>query len=116
MAARNPGWPLLGIALSGCLLGVPAQFRDAFNELPDIEMIDLPTPMKDGVMFGPAWTHDDAMPQASYPSNTLVPRAELIDINNGWIDRVRSVAVQVTVPVRSGRPSSITSGSPMPSR
>lgn len=100
VAAQRPSWPLLGIAISGCLLQVPDQARDTFNALPDIGMIDLPTPMKDAVMFGPAWTHDPSMPQASYPSNTLIPRAELIDINNGWIDRVRSVAADVNVPVQ----------------
>lgn len=101
IAAKHPSWPLLGIAVSGCLLEVPAQARDGFNALPDILMIDLPTPMKDSVMFGPEWTYDKSMPAASYPSNSQIPRAELIDINNGWIDRVRSVAAQVTVPVQS---------------
>lgn len=101
IAAKKPSWPLLGIAISGCLLEVPAQARDGFNALPDILMIDLPTPMKDSVMFGPPWTYDPSMPAASYPSNTEIPRAELIDINNGWIDKVRSVAGQVSVPVQS---------------
>lgn len=101
IAAQRPSWPLLGIAISGCLLEVPAQARDGFNALPDILMIDLPTEMKDSVMFGPAWTFDPSMPAASYPSNTQIPRAELIDINNGWVDRVRSVAAQVEVPVQS---------------
>lgn len=100
IAAQQPSWPLLGIAISGCLLEVPAEAREGFNALPDILMIDLPTPMKDGVMFGPQWTYDASMPAASYPSNSQIPRAELIDINNGWIDRVRSVAAQVTVPVQ----------------
>ena len=89
IAAKHPSWPLLGIAVSGCLLEVPAQARDGFNALPDILMIDLPTPMKDSVMFGPQWTYEASMPAASYPSNSQIPRAELIDINNGWIDRVR---------------------------
>ncbi len=101
IAANQPSWPLLGIAVSGCLLQVPAESRDGFNALPDIVMIDLPTPMKDGVMFGPPWTYSDSMPAASYPSNAQIPRAELIDINNGWIDRVRSVAGKVLVPVQS---------------
>jgi pimeloyl-ACP methyl ester carboxylesterase len=101
IAAGNPSWPLLGIAVSGCLLEVPAEARDGFNALPDILMIDLPTPMKDSVMFGPEWTYEKSMPAASYPSNSEIPRAELIDINNGWVGRVRSVAARVTVPVQS---------------
>jgi pimeloyl-ACP methyl ester carboxylesterase len=101
VAAGHPEWPLLGIAVSGCLLEVPPGPREAFDALPDVVMIDLPSPMKDSVMFGPAWTHDAAMPAASHPSDTAVPRAELIDINNGWVGRVRSVAAKVTVPVHS---------------
>ncbi len=101
VAANGPGWPLLGIAVSGCLLQVPDGPRMAFDALPDILMIDLPGPMKDSVMFGPAWTHDAAMPQLSHSSDTSVPRAELIDINNGWIGRVRSVNARVTVPVHA---------------
>jgi pimeloyl-ACP methyl ester carboxylesterase len=101
IAANQPSWPLLGIAVSGCLLEVPAEARDGFNALPDVLMIDLPTPMKDGVMFGPEWTYDESMPVASYPSNAEIPRAELIDINNGWIERVRSISGKVSVPVQS---------------
>jgi pimeloyl-ACP methyl ester carboxylesterase len=102
IAANNPSWPLLGIALSGCLLEVPSASRDAFNATPpEALMLDLPTPMKDSVMFGPDWTYDETMPQASYPSNAEVPRAELIDINNTWIERVRSVNGRVAVPVQS---------------
>lgn len=101
IAADKPAWPLLGIAISGCLLEVPASARDGFNALPEILMIDLPSPMKDSVMFGPAWTHDAVMPDASHPSDGPIPRAELIDINNAWIGRVRSVAARVSVPVQS---------------
>ena len=101
IAADRPKWPLLGMAVTGCLLQVPSDSRAQWSALPAISMIDLPVNMKDGVMFGPAWTHDTGMPQRSYPSNAPVPRAELIDITTTWIERVRSVAAQVTVPVYS---------------
>jgi pimeloyl-ACP methyl ester carboxylesterase len=101
LAANQPSWPLLGIALSGCLLKVPTESAEAWESLPPIPMIDLPTPMKDAVMFGPADTYGPDMPAASYPSNVAVPRAELIDITSTWIARVRSVAARVTVPVHS---------------
>lgn len=101
IAAGQPSWPLLGIAVSGCLLRVPDGPRAAFDALPDLLMIDLPGPMKDSVMFGPAWTHDAAMPELSHSADTSVPRAELIDINNTWIARVRDVNAQVTVPVHA---------------
>ncbi|MHA7987395.1 alpha/beta hydrolase [Rathayibacter sp. CAU 1779] len=99
ITAEPQDWPLLGLAISGCLVRVPGESRDAWEALPDIPMIELPTPMKDQVMFGPAWTMADDMPAASHPSNTLVPKAELLDITGGWIERRAEVCGRVTVPV-----------------
>lgn len=99
IAASQPDWPLLGLAVSGCLVRVPQESRGAWEALPPIPMIELPVPMKDHVMFGPAGTYDDDMPAASHPSNTLVPKAELLDITGGWIERRAEVSGQVTVPV-----------------
>ena len=101
MAAKGPSWPLLGIAVSGCLLQVPPESKAAWAGLPDIPFIDLPVPLKDGVMFGPDWTYDSGMPAASHPSNTTCPRAELIDITSTWIDRVKATAAKVKVPVHA---------------
>ena len=78
---------------------VPGESRAAWESLPDIPMIDLPTPMKDQVMFGPAGSYADDMPAASHPSNTLVPKAELLDITGTWIAGRAEVCAEVTVPV-----------------
>ena len=99
IAATRQSWPLLGLATSGCLVRVPAESASAWAALPDIPMIDLPVPLKDQLMFGPASTYDDAMPAASYPSNTLVPKAELLDITGGWLARRAEVCGAVIVPV-----------------
>ncbi|MBV9919509.1 MAG: alpha/beta fold hydrolase [Pseudonocardia sp.] len=99
IAVRPQSWPLLGLATSGCLVRVPPESADAWAALPDIPMIDLPVPLKDQLMFGPDSTYDEAMPAASYPSNTLVPKAELLDITGGWIARRAEVCGQVTIPV-----------------
>jgi pimeloyl-ACP methyl ester carboxylesterase len=99
IAATPQSWPLLGLATSGCLVRVPPESAGAWAALPDIPMIDLPVPLKDQLMFGPESTYDDAMPAASYPSNTLVPKAELLDITGGWIARRAEVCGQITVPV-----------------
>jgi pimeloyl-ACP methyl ester carboxylesterase len=101
LAARHPSWPLLGIALSGCLLQVPPESADAWAALPPEYLVDMPGEVKDFVMFGPDWTHSDAMPEASHVADSPVPKAELLDITSSWIDRVRSTAAQVTVPVHS---------------
>ena len=99
IAATPQSWPLLGLATSGCLVRVPAESAGAWAALPDIPMIDLPVPLKDQLMFGPPSTYDDAMPAASYPSNTPVPKAELLDITGAWIASRAEVCGQVTVPV-----------------
>jgi pimeloyl-ACP methyl ester carboxylesterase len=101
LAARHPSWPLLGIAVSGCLLQVPPESADAWAALPPEYLVDMPGEVKDFVMFGPDWTHSEAMPEASHVAGSPVPKAELIDITSSWIGRVRSTAAQVTVPVHS---------------
>lgn len=101
LAARHPSWPLLGIAISGCLLEVPKESGGAWAALPDTYLVELPEPIKDFLMFGPEWTYDDTMPQASHVANDQVPKPELIDITSTWIDNVRSTAAQVTVPVHA---------------
>lgn len=99
VAAAQPKWPLLGLATSGCFAHIPQESRAAWEALPPIDMIELPTPMKDQVMFGPAGSYTDDMPAASHPSNTLVPKAELLDITGGWIERRTDVCGRVAVPV-----------------
>jgi len=99
IAATPQSWPLLGLATSGCLVRVPAESAGAWAALPDIPMIDLPVPLKDQLMFGPPETYDDAMPAASYPSNTPVPKAELLDITGGWIAARSETTGKVAVPV-----------------
>lgn len=99
IAASQPSWPLQGLATSGDLVRVPAESAGAWAALPPIPMIDLPVPLKDQLMFGPPDTIADDMPAASYPSNTLVPKAELLDITDGWIERRAETTARVTVPV-----------------
>ncbi len=99
IAATPQSWPLLGLATSGCLVRVPAESAGAWAALPDIPMIELPVPLKDQLMFGPPETYDDKMPAASYPSNTSVPKAELLDITGGWIERRAETTGKVKVPV-----------------
>ena len=101
IAARQPSWPLLGLAVSGCLVHVPTASADAWAALPDLELIELPMPMKDFVMYGPEWTRSDAMPGAGHAADAPVPKAELLDITGGWVERMPEVAAQVRVPVHA---------------
>lgn len=101
IAARHPSWPLLGIAVSGCLVRVPSESGDAWAALPDLEFVELPRQVKDFVMYGPDWTRTDAMPGAGHAADAPVPKAELLDITGGWVERMPAVAAEVRVPVHS---------------
>jgi len=99
VAARQPNWPLLGIAISGVGLVTPPEAGEAWAALPDLPMLNLPTEIKDAVMFGPPWMFDAGMPERSRLADAAIPRAELLDIVTTWHEDVRRLAAQVTVPV-----------------
>ena len=99
LAARRPSWPLLGLAVSGCLLQVPPESGGAWAALPDTYLVELPSEIKDFLMFGPEWTCGSTMPKESHVADAPVPKAELLDVTSTWLERVRSTAALVTVPV-----------------
>ncbi len=101
MAALQPAWTLVGIAVSGVGLKTPPESAEAYAQFPQVYFVDLPAPMKDQVMFGPAETRGAGMPEASHVANTHCPLNELLDITGGWQDRVRDIAARVRVPVHA---------------
>jgi hypothetical protein len=52
-------------------------------------------------MYGPDWTHTALMPAGGHAADAPVPKAELLDITGGWVERMPSVAAEVRVPVHS---------------
>mgnify|MGYP000311775554 FL=1 len=99
LAARRPGWPLLGIAISGVGLTPPPAVTATWSSLPEVSMVSLPPQAKDSFMFGPPWTFDPAVPARTRGADAPTPRAELIDIVGGWPSQFASLAAQVNVPV-----------------
>lgn len=99
MASLQPHWKLTGLAVSGVGLKTPPDDAKNYAMLPQHYFVELPTPMKDAVMFGPEGTYPKDMPQASHVANTTVPRSELMDITGGWQERLKSLAPRVKVPV-----------------
>ena len=99
IAARQPSWPLIGIAVSGMCLDSPPEAGAAWADLPDTVMVELPSALKDAVMFGPAHTFDPPMPGAGRAADAPVPRAELIDIVLGWPVIAADILGKVRVPV-----------------
>lgn len=99
LAALHSGWSLAGVAVSGVGALTPPEDAENYAHLPQQYFVELPTPMKDAVMFGPSDSHAADMPAASHIANTQVPRSELLDITGGWQDRVAGIAAQIAVPV-----------------
>ena len=99
LAARQPSWPLLGIALSGIGLTAPPEIGAAWSSLPDIPMVSVPPEAKDALMFGPTWTYEPRIPALARAANAPTPRTELIDIVSRWPNAMPELAREVTVPV-----------------
>lgn len=99
LAAHHSGWQLAGVAVSGVGDLTPPESAENYAHLPQQYFVELPTPMKDTLMFGPSDSHAADMPAASHMANTQVPRSELLDITSGWLDRVAGIAAQIAVPV-----------------
>jgi pimeloyl-ACP methyl ester carboxylesterase len=99
VAGEKLDWPLLGLAISGVGLRTPPGHREAWAALPDTYRVEIPSAIKDQVMFGPAGSFDAAMPAASHIANAPAPKAELVDITSNWQGEVRDVASRINVPV-----------------
>jgi pimeloyl-ACP methyl ester carboxylesterase len=90
--------PIIGLAISGVGLRVPAHFPGMWASFPD-GPVQFPAQLKDDVMFGPAGSFVESMPAASHVSDSAAPRQEILDIVTTWIDDVASIVARVKVPV-----------------
>ena len=98
--ASEPGdLPILGVAVSGVGLRTPPEHRPMWESLPETAHVDLPSTLKDDVMFGPAGSFDSSMPAASHAADAPAVRAELVDIVSTWHDKVHAVLSGIKVPV-----------------
>lgn len=98
IAARERTWPLLGLALSGCLLRVPASFGSSWAATPG-PTLDSPPDQKAERMFGPEWTRPGDMPEAAYFANVPVIKSELIESSSTWPELFHDIAPRISVPV-----------------
>jgi pimeloyl-ACP methyl ester carboxylesterase len=99
VAGEKLDWPLLGLAISGVGLRTPPGHREAWAALPATYRVEIPSGLKDQVMFGPPGSFDEGMPIGSHIADTPAPKAELVDIVSTWHDQVAEVASRITVPV-----------------
>jgi pimeloyl-ACP methyl ester carboxylesterase len=99
VAGEKLDWPLLGLAISGVGLRTPPGHRAAWAALPATYRVEIPSGLKDQVMFGPAGSFDESMPALSHVADAPAPKAELVDIVSTWHDEVLAVAARISVPV-----------------
>jgi pimeloyl-ACP methyl ester carboxylesterase len=99
IASAPENLPLLGLAISGVGLRTPSGHKEQWDSLPNVEKVDLPTPLKDQLMFGPAGSFAADMPAASHVANAQALRAELVDIVSTWHLTVRDTLARITIPV-----------------
>ncbi len=100
IASHAPTWPLLGVAMSGCLLQEPPGTAERWASLP-MKWLPCDGDMRFQLMFGPAGSYGDDMPaaEAAFHGETPVLVQELIEISDGWEERFRAAAPSITVPV-----------------
>lgn len=99
IAAAPGGLRLLGVAVSGVGLRVPDGDRERWEALPDIPHVDLPSAVKDMVMFGPAGSFALSAPEASRAADAPAVRGELVDITSTWSGAVHGILGAIRVPV-----------------
>jgi len=99
VAAEPGGLPLLGIAVSGVGLRTPREHQPMWESLPELTHVELPSAMKDEVMFGPPGSYDASMPEASHLADAPALRAELVDIVSTWHLNVHDILGRIRVPV-----------------
>ena len=90
IAARHPAWPLLGIAVSGCLVRVPKESGAAWAALPDLEFVELPGPVDDVADLLPA--HEIATVEDRQAGHVLEGRAGQVVVLADPADRRVGVA------------------------
>ena len=99
MATLHQSWPLLGVAVSGIGIVCPSHILDAWNSLPDIPSISLPSDVKRQVMFGPATSYDVEARELCMSDDCPIPRPELMEIAFGWPKNFAPVAAKINAPV-----------------
>ncbi|WP_067474388.1 alpha/beta hydrolase [Actinomadura hibisca] len=102
VAARRPAWPLAGVAVTGMGARIPAGgASEQLAAIPAGDMIDLPVPQRDAVMFGPEGSFTEAAREAAHGSYAPTPMVELRRAPVWARERLAKVAAQVAVPVHN---------------
>jgi pimeloyl-ACP methyl ester carboxylesterase len=99
LAAKQPEWPLLGIALSGIHDVAPAQVRNAWDAMPAGQPVTFTPEQRRAFFYGPDWTIEPDIVQRAEISAAPVPLSELLEVVGRWPQDAAGLAARVTVPV-----------------
>jgi pimeloyl-ACP methyl ester carboxylesterase len=100
IAAAEPSWPLLGIALNGVAHDIPPSHAGAWDGVAsDQPPLVLDDARRRDSMYGPDETIQADIMERAHASTSPAPVHELFEITGGWADDVAAVAHQVRVPV-----------------
>jgi pimeloyl-ACP methyl ester carboxylesterase len=100
IAAGQPAWPLLGIAVSGIHDTAPAQVRDAWDAMPTGQPVVFGPDQRRMFFYGPDWTIEADIVERAELSAAPIPLEELVEVVGGWTKDAAPLAAQVRVPVQ----------------
>lgn len=100
LAARQPDWPLIGIAVAGMGARIPrGGAAEQLGALPLSGVVDLPYPDREQLWYGPAGSVSDDVIMAARASFAPAPMIELKSAPQWASQRLAEVAASVAVPV-----------------
>jgi pimeloyl-ACP methyl ester carboxylesterase len=99
LAAGRPGWPLLGIALSGIHDVAPDHVRSAWDAMPADQPVVFTPEQRRMFFYGPDWTIEPDIVERAVGSTAAIPLAELLEVVGQWPESAAALASKVQVPV-----------------
>jgi pimeloyl-ACP methyl ester carboxylesterase len=103
VAARQPSWPLLGVAVNGTLDETVASMQGLAAAIADVPAL-VPMALDDdqlrGFFYGPTGTFDPEQFEAARVAVAPAPAIEIREWASGWPRDVAQVTAAISVPVQ----------------
>lgn len=99
LAAGEPAWPLLGVAISGIHDRAPEHVRSAWDAMPAGQPVVFEPAQRRRFFYGPDWTIEPDVVDRAEISAAPIPLEELLEVVRGWTEEAATLAARVRVPV-----------------
>lgn len=100
IAARQPSWPLLGVAATGIGDVLPPGIADAWRSMPEGQPVVFDIQQRRQFMYGPDWTMAHGIVADAEVSTAPIPIEELLEVVGDWVAAFPGVAAEIGVPVQ----------------